>query len=127
MKGRWIVPTLCVTLGVGLMTAALIANASPYVDVAAARTMDGTDLHVAGKLVPGTLKSSPKDNLVAFELKDEKGAIMPVSYKGIEPGNLQQTDKIVAIGGFQDKVFVANKLLVKCPSKYESTKKEPAN
>lgn len=109
------------------MTAALIANASPYVDVAAARTMDGTDLHVAGKLVPGTLKSSPKDNLVAFELKDEKGAIMPVSYKGIEPGNLQQTDKIVAIGGFQDKVFVANKLLVKCPSKYESTKKEPAN
>lgn len=124
MKVRWILPTICAVAGVGLVTAALVANASPYVDIQAAKSMDGDDLHVAGKLVPGSLKTSPKENLVAFSLRDEKGQTMNVSYRGIEPGNLQQTDKIVAIGGFEGEQFKASKLLVKCPSKYESAKTE---
>jgi cytochrome c-type biogenesis protein CcmE len=44
-----------------------------------------------------------------------------VRYKGLKPANFEDAISIVAIGQFDDgaKEFEANKLLVKCPSKYQ--------
>ena len=47
-----------VAAGLGLVMFAFMANASPYVDAAAAMRSKGDNLHVAGKIVPGTLVSS---------------------------------------------------------------------
>lgn len=106
------------------MTSALVLNASPYVTVAEAKASPGNNLHVAGTLVPGTLQSMPRQGIVKFEVQDEKGATMPVVFKGSEPGNLATTPKVVCIGQYKDGVFNASDLLVKCPSKYENTAKK---
>jgi cytochrome c-type biogenesis protein CcmE len=42
-----------------------------------------------------------------------------VSYQGVKPGNFDQATEIVAIGEYQQGVFEADQLLVKCPSKYQ--------
>jgi len=36
---------------------------------------------------------------------------------------LSSATKVVAVGGMKDGAFHATKLLIKCPSKYESTQK----
>ncbi len=42
-------------------------------------------------------------------------------YKGLKPANFEDAISIVAIGQYDEssKEFEANKLLVKCPSKYQ--------
>ena len=51
---------------------------------------------------------------------------MPVVYRGIKPGNFRDAISIVAIGRFQDGRIEAEKLLVKCPSKYQGAEVEKA-
>jgi cytochrome c-type biogenesis protein CcmE len=55
-----------------------------------------------------------------FSLKDTKGDVMPVVYRGVIPGNFDQAVSIVAIGQYQGDHFEASQLLVKCPSKYQA-------
>jgi cytochrome c-type biogenesis protein CcmE len=35
------------------------------------------------------------------------------------PPDLQRSEQVVVIGSFREDVFVADKILLKCPSKYE--------
>ena len=51
---------------------------------------------------------------------------MPVVYRGIQPGNFKDAISIVAIGRYQDGRIEAEKLLVKCPSKYQGAEVEKA-
>ena len=51
---------------------------------------------------------------------------MPVVYRGIRPGNFKDAISIVAIGRFQEGRIEAEKLLVKCPSKYQGAEVEKA-
>jgi cytochrome c-type biogenesis protein CcmE len=49
-----------------------------------------------------------------------------VRYKGLKPANFEDAVSIVAIGHFDEKAkeLEANKLLVKCPSKYQGAEVE---
>jgi cytochrome c-type biogenesis protein CcmE len=42
-----------------------------------------------------------------------------VSYTDVKPANFEDAVSIVAIGRYENGVFAAEKLLVKCPSKYQ--------
>ena len=55
-----------------------------------------------------------------LQLKDEKGEVLTVEYRGVIPGNFDQATSIVAIGRYDDGRFRAEQLLVKCPSKYQA-------
>jgi len=46
--------------------------------------------------------------------------VMPVVYHGVIPGNFDQATMVVAIGRYQEGRFLAEQLLVKCPSKYQA-------
>ena len=37
------------------------------------------------------------------------------------PADLLRSDQVVVIGNYQNDVFVADRVLLKCPSKYEET------
>ena len=50
---------------------------------------------------------------------EEDGDTMTVLYKGIKPGNFEEAIQIVAVGNYDEGVFRAEQLLVKCPSKYQ--------
>ena len=62
---------------------------------------------------------------IRFTLLDNTAkASLRVEYAAEEPLQLEQAEKVVAIGQFdKDKgVFKADKILTKCPSKYEKKK-----
>ena len=60
------------------------------------------------------------------EVFDTNGNRMPVTYRGIKPGNFKDAISIVAIGPYRDGRIQAEKLLVKCPSKYQGAEVERA-
>ena len=47
-------------------------------------------------------------------------------YGGIRPGNFKDAISIVAIGRYREGRIEAEKLLVKCPSKYQGAEVEKA-
>jgi cytochrome c-type biogenesis protein CcmE len=49
---------------------------------------------------------------------------LKVVYSGVVPGNFEQATSVVAKGRYQAGTFVADQLLVKCPSKYQGLEKK---
>lgn len=94
---------------------------TPYVPYEKARESTGA-VQVAGGLVAGSTDYDETSGLLHFALFDEEtGETMPVRYEGVKPANFEEAISIVAIGRYDaaSGEFAANKLLVKCPSKYQ--------
>jgi cytochrome c-type biogenesis protein CcmE len=92
---------------------------TPYVGFDEARKLNRT-LQVAGGLVKGS--SSYDGSALSFTLREPStGKTLPVRYRGVKPANFEEAISIVAIGRYspRDGVIDADKLLVKCPSKYQ--------
>jgi cytochrome c-type biogenesis protein CcmE len=97
---------------------------TPYVSFREAREMDRT-LQVAGALVQGS--SSYADGALSFAIQEPKtGESMKVVYRGVKPGNFEEALSVVAIGRWDGGAgaLEAEKLLVKCPSKYQGVEAE---
>jgi cytochrome c-type biogenesis protein CcmE len=92
---------------------------TPYISFAEARTASGL-VQVHGTLADKNYVLKTEEQFMSFKLKDEKGDIMPVEYRGVIPGNFDQAVSVVAIGKFEGGHFEAQQLLVKCPSKYQA-------
>lgn len=122
MSNRVWLPVIVSVLGLGVMSFAFLANASPYVTVAQAKKMRGDNLHIAGDLVKSSVKTDKGAQTVRFTMVDETGASLNVVYSGMAPANMGSATKVVAVGMMEASVFKARKLLLKCPSKYESAK-----
>jgi cytochrome c-type biogenesis protein CcmE len=110
---------IVVLIAVACVSAAFLANASPYVTVSQARQISGDRLHLAGDLQPGTLVNDIAKRQISFQLKDQEGGLVTVVYNGDPQSSLSEATKIVAIGAMKDDKFYSDKLLIKCPSKYE--------
>jgi cytochrome c-type biogenesis protein CcmE len=56
-----------------------------------------------------------------FTMKDAAGLSLKVRYEGAKPLNFEHAANVVALGSYNagEKRFEAEKLLVKCPSKYQ--------
>lgn len=94
---------------------------TPYVNYEQARETDRV-VQVAGALEKGSSKYVDTEDFLYFTLQDpESKETLRVRYKGLKPANFEDAISIVAIGQFDEnaKEFEANKLLVKCPSKYQ--------
>lgn len=78
-------------------------------------------VQVAGLLDKKGIGFDDKQNLLIFTLKEQNGDSMIVYYNKSKPANFENAEKIVAIGQYNKskQAFIANELLVKCPSKYE--------
>ena len=92
---------------------------TPYIGFAEARTARGL-VQVNGVLADKNYVLKAEEQFLSFLLKDEKGEVMPVEYRGVIPGNFDQAVSVVAIGKFEGDHFEAQQLLVKCPSKYQA-------
>ena len=94
---------------------------TPYVPYERAREGDRV-VQVAGALEKGSSAYVDTQESLFFTLKDPKtGENLRVRYKGLKPANFEDAISIVAIGRYDKgaKEFEADKLLVKCPSKYQ--------
>lgn len=118
--------TLAAGAGLTAMVLALMGSASPYVTVAQAKTHSQENLHLAGDIIKPSLMVRPREGTVRFDLRDDKGDIIPVVYKGNAPANMGEATRVVAVGKVENGTFQSHKLLLKCPSKYEGTEKPGA-
>ena len=115
-----------VLLAVGLLAAAVVIGVTsfkqtmtPYIGFQEARKASG-QVQVNGTLASKDYVLKKEEQYLRFSLKDPKGDVMPVEYRGVIPGNFDQAVSIVAIGEYKGDHFEANQLLVKCPSKYQA-------
>ena len=109
----------------GFSLASFKQTLTPYVSYADARSMRRT-VQVAGGLEKGSSSYDEASTSLLFTLRDGKsGETMRVRYKGLKPGNFEEAISIVAIGRYDATAneLQADKLLVKCPSKYQGIDK----
>lgn len=125
-------------IGLGIIAIAIviimtsIGDASSYESFSTAWEMkeDGEDkaIHVVGQLkkdesgqVSGIEVREDKTSFT-FLLVDNEGTEQKVFYNEPVPADFQRSEQVVVIGSYRDKdIFVADKILMKCPSKYQET------
>ncbi len=107
-------------------------DASTYVNFEQAyqlaSTGSSTQVHVVGQLpkdadgvITGIEKSA--DNLAfSFILIDDNNKEQKVYYNEPMPPDFTRSEKVVVIGNYQNNSFIAKKILLKCPSKYQEQK-----
>ena len=79
----------------------------------------GQKVRVSGTVVHGSIENELDDSL-RFTIADGKGKV-DVEYDGVIPDIFTDGVEAVVEGKFSaDNVFVADLLLAKCPTKYES-------
>lgn len=96
-------------------------NLTPYVSYAQAQAEERV-VQVAGGLEKDTFYYDDTTETLHFTLLDpESDQVMKVRYDGLKPANFEDAISIVAIGRYDSSSdeFHADKLLVKCPSKYQ--------
>jgi len=121
------VVTVVVSLGAMVAIGAIFTvNASPYVDVDQALASGGDGLHLLGTIQKPTIHADSLRREISFDVVDAKGKTMHVDYHGEAISNIGEADKVVAVGSVKDRQFVANKLFIKCPSKYEDGRRDAA-
>lgn len=116
-KGYWV----AAVLGLGFVILGLTAfqkTLTPYLSFEDARRSKGV-VQVMGGLDKTSDRYDPATHELFFELTDESGGRMPVVYRGTRPANFHDAISIVAIGPYEAGTIQAEKLLVKCPSKYQ--------
>jgi cytochrome c-type biogenesis protein CcmE len=104
-------------------------DASSYVTFKEAQEMASTGndnkIHVVG-----TLKKAVDGNIVGIEPADDKLSFtftmldadqreQKVYYPEPMPVDFLRSEQVVVIGAYRNDLFVADKILLKCPSKYQ--------
>ena len=131
MKKTHILAILVIAAAIGIIVSTA-GDASTYVSFDQAFQMasagNTTSIHVVGELKKDSngqiigLEKSPDNLSFSFVLKDEANKEQTVFYNEPMPPDFTRSEKIVVIGGFHGDRFVASKILLKCPSKYQEQK-----
>jgi len=88
----------------------------------AART--GAEAHVVGTWVQKRPTNYNRSrNVFTFYMQDESGTTRKVRYNNPKPANFEEAEQVVVQGETRNGVFVADNILVKCPSKYNNKNK----
>ncbi len=86
-------------------------------------TENGRPAHVVGEwLNARPANYDPSANEFSFWMRDEIGGVRQVVYSNPKPANFEDAEKVVVNGQMEGEVFVAEHILVKCPSKYNDAR-----
>lgn len=129
MKKSHIIGIIVIALAIGIiMTTA--GDASTYVSfgdaIELAKDGDNAKVHVVGRLKKDTqghivgMQYDPlmDPNFFSFTLVDTNRFEQRVVYFNPKPQDFERSEQVVITGNMQNDVFVADKILLKCPSKY---------
>lgn len=84
---------------------------------------NGQRAHVVGQWVNARPAGyDPSANQFSFWMEDKLGNVRQVVYQNPKPANFEDAEKVVVDGQMQGDVFVAEHILVKCPSKYNDAR-----
>ncbi len=128
MKKSSLIGLVVIAIAIAIIVSTA-GDASSYVSFDEAKTLAAAggdrSIHVVGELKKDAagnvvgLKPSADKLSVEFILIDDQQKEQKVYLNQPMPSDLLKSDKVVIIGGYHEEQFVADKVLLKCPSKYE--------
>ncbi len=118
---RWIALVMLVVSG--LVVVSMMTSSSKYVSFEEAIANPGKVYYVIGSLPQNSnIYYDPiKDpNRLEFSLVDKEGKEVRVVYPGPKPQDFEKSEEVVVTGYWdaENQIFYAQKVLLKCPSKY---------
>ena len=124
MKAKYIIGIIIIVVFISWGASAFFKTTVKYVSFDEARNATRT-VQVAGKIDFDDVTFDADNSRLVFSIYDMEaddpiGADrLKVIYKGVVPGNFDQATSVLVRGKPGQDGFVAEKLLVKCPSKYQ--------
>ena len=128
MKKSHILGIVVIAIAIGIIMSTA-GDASSYVTFGQAMEMASTGndskIHVVG-----TLKKNPDGTVVGIESAENKLSFsflmldanlgeQQVYFAEPMPVDFLRSEQVVVVGAYHDELFVADKILLKCPSKYQ--------
>ncbi len=126
MKKSYIVLVAILIAAVGIIYWS-VSNAGSFASFEEASKAPGKEFQVAGVLNKDKemiYDPTVNTDLFTFYMIDKKGTEQKVTYKGSKPQDFERSEEVVIHGKMDGEVFVAHKILMKCPSKYNDTGSE---
>ena len=124
-----IIAVIAVAVAILITTA---DDASSYVSFSEAYQLASTgakkDIHVVGELKKDAngqvlgIESGADKVSFSFVMVDDNGKEQTVIFKEPMPADFKKSEKVVVIGSYAGETFIASKILLKCPSKYQDKK-----
>ena len=123
-KGYWLAAAFTLAF-VGFGLTAFQKTLTPYLSFDEAKKSRGV-VQVMGALDKQSDRYDAKAEELGFDLVDADGRAPARRVPRRRPGNFKDAISIVAIGRYHEGRIEAEKLLVKCPSKYQGAEVEKA-
>lgn len=127
MKKSHILAIVVVAIAI-MVIMSTATDASTYVTFEEARELskggNSKKIHVVGTLKKNELgdiqgiETSPDQLAFKFLMVDQMNQEQEVIYPNPMPTDFVRSEQVVVVGAYQDGVFLADKILLKCPSKY---------
>ena len=134
MKKTHIIGLILIAVAIGIILITT-GDASTYVDFDEAERISQQDpnqkVHVvgtlkkdaAGQIIGMNYNPALDANRLEFLVQDSLGRENQVVYAAPKPQDFEKSEKIVLVGSMHaDKTFYCDKILLKCPSKYQEGK-----
>lgn len=120
MKKTHIIGLILIAVAIGAIFTT-VGSASTYETFAKAANNPNKEYHVVGyleKAKPMEYNPEVNANLFTFYMKDNDSTEAKVFFNGTKPQDFEKSEQIVLVGRMGDEGFMASKILMKCPSKY---------
>lgn len=124
MKKSHIVAIALIAVAIATILSTFL-DSSTYASFTEAMEAPDKEFHVAGTLnlkKEMVYKPETNANLFTFYLVDREGKEVKVMFNGSKPQDFERSESVVITGKMKKDAFVANKILMKCPSKYNDGK-----
>ena len=128
MKKSYILGILVIAVAV-MVIVSTAGDASTYVSFGEAYELatEGSSgkLHVVGQLKKDSngqvigIETSPDKLAFSFIMVDQDSVEQKVIYNEPMPMDFLRSEQVVVVGAFKNQTFIADKILMKCPSKYQ--------
>ena len=128
MKKSHVIAIIVIAVSIGIIISTA-GDASNYVDFNKAKDMalsgNSNSIHIVGELTKapdGTVEGiEVGENKLSFSfnMMDENNQMQKVFHPNPIPADFKRSEKIVVIGSYHNDAFIAEKILMKCPSKYQ--------
>lgn len=120
MKKSHIVGLLIIAVSIFIIISAS-KDVSTYGDFNTA-VLSQNRIKIVGQLEktkPITYRPEIDPNTTTFFLKDNNGVVKEVKLKQPKPQDFELAEQVVLTGSIEEDIFVADEILMKCPSKYK--------
>lgn len=127
MKNSHIVLLVMIAISIGAVLS-LFGQTSVYVDFDMAEANMGESYTVIGRLdTSAEINFNPEKTLLTFTALDSNGTRRTVYYFEPKPQDFERSEKITMSGFASDSGFIATRILMKCPSKYNEENRLQGN